>query len=86
MGCSFLYSCEGGITLKLAYGAVKDGDLDFAELSKDLVTVFEEAAAGHLVDAFPIRTVHFSHAIDLTLIRRILQSEAFASMDAWSRI
>ena len=48
----------GGTILRLAYGAVSDGNLDFAELSKVLLKAFDEATAGHLVDAFPICKYH----------------------------
>ena len=38
----------------MTYGAVSDGELDFAQMSVDLVDIFTEAASGYLVDFFPI--------------------------------
>lgn len=75
----------GGVVLKLTYGAVKDGELDFAQMSLGVVRAISDVTSGNLVDLFPICEVQ-SLLLNGSLIQMMHYSEIHAWMDARGRI
>jgi len=84
----FSSSCEGGILLKLTYGAVTDAGLDFAKMSLDIVKAFTAATSGHLVDVFPFceKRLIPDYLASNSSVSMFLCSKIPPGLDAWSRI